>query len=211
MIASAISLSKSRCATRARARTERLWTVAPAMCARRMGSASPGKLSALDRRGEQPREPLVDAGQGFDDERAYFGIGDDLGGCGQHRETPARPRFARGIEVERGDEDAAQFFAHRRLGEQQRAKGLAHFRPIARIGLNIERLLVAERGVEARPVHAGRRAQIVERSRCEAVAPERVPRLRQRELRPVGARAPSRARRRRRAARFFLYHLGFNC
>ena len=72
--------------------------------ARRVGVC--GKLARLDRRGEQPRETLVDAGQGFDDDRAYFGIGDDVGGCGQHRETPARPCFARRIEIERGDQDA---------------------------------------------------------------------------------------------------------
>src|SRR4029079_14834738 len=76
------------------------------------------------------------------------------------------------IEVESLLVDSDQRFRQRALG----AKGVAHQaaaeRPVLVESLEIERALVAECRIEARPIHAGRRAQIIERCSGISALPE---------------------------------------
>ena len=78
---------------------------------------------------------------------------------------------------------------------------------VALIALDVELALVAEGGVEARPVHARGRHQIVERRAVVAIPPEHVGGARQRDIGIIGARPPA-------AAAFdfgcFLYHFAKN-
>ena len=76
--------------------------------------------------------------------------------------------------------------------------------------------LVAERAIEARAIHPGGGAQIVERGRGKTILPEQVQRLAKRDLRLIGARPADPSARKRRRIRLrrrfssFLYHLANN-
>src|SRR6202035_5799228 len=110
--------------------------------------------------------------------------------------------------------DALQPFADRQFF----AKNIEHRRPrigaIARIALDIELALVAERAVKARPVHAGGGAEVVERGRGKPAVAKQVERLAERDFGLIGARpaaAPWRDSIRLRRRLFtFLYHFAIN-
>ena len=102
------------------------------------------------------------------------------------------------------------FAAQRRASLKQRRESLVHALAVLAIGLKVERALVAEGAVEARPVEPGRRAQVVERGGGESVLPEHVHRLGQRGLGLESARAPAPPRGGGRRARRFLYHFEQN-
>ena len=81
----------------------------------------------------------------------------------------------------------AENFMHRR----------ARVVAIALIALDVELALVAERAIEARPVHAGGGAEIVERGRGESVLAKQIERLAERDFGLIGARPPATFGRRR--------------
>src|SRR6185436_12061134 len=95
-------------------------------------------------------------------------------------------------------------------------------RAVALIALDIELALVAECAVEARPVHACRGREIVERSRGESILAKQIERLAERDLRLVGARPAAtlwlrlriQSGNRRFGSRWrlltFLYHFAIN-
>ena len=105
---------------------------------------------------------------------------------GADRIAAARP--AREIELERLVVEALEKDAQRRIVRQRLARERAILVAIVFQRLEIKFALVAERRIEARPVHAGRRDEIVERGSGIAGLPERVGGARERGLRVVGAR-----------------------
>ena len=68
---------------------------------------------------------------------------------------------------------------------------------IALVALDVELALVAERAVEARPVHAGGGAEIVERGRGKSILAKQIERLAERDFRLIGARPAAALRRHR--------------
>src|SRR6185312_2561058 len=140
-----------------------------------------------------------------------------------HREAAART-FAGEIDVERDRVDALQAFADRHLIAKDIDHQSARVVAVALIALDVELALVAEGAIEARPVHAGRSAQVIERGRRKAVLAEQVERLAERDIRLIGARPapalgrgrlhpgldPRRCSFRRNSLLNFLYHFAEN-
>src|SRR5215467_11063963 len=144
----------------------------------------------------------------YGQKRANFPIADRF--CRRHadRKAAARAILAAEIAGQSLAIQAPQHLAQRPIGgERFFHRDVAEF-PVAPERGEIELALVAERAIEARPIHAGRCAQIVERGRCVAGAPEAFGGALQRDLRIVGARSP--ARPRLRSLWLFLYHFARN-
>src|SRR2546421_2461033 len=124
---------------------------------------------------------------------------------GADRVAPARTIFE--IEFERlvikSLEQNAQWRIVRERGTRKRAGLVA----IVLERLEIEVALVANRRVEARPVHSGRGREVVKRCARIACFPETLGRARERDLRVIGAWPPPPLRLRLRC---FLYHFANN-
>ena len=101
---------------------------------------------------------------------------------------PRGPASPDKIDIERHREDALQPFADRQFVPENVDHRGAGVGAVALVALDVELALVAERAIEARPVHAGGGAEIVERGGGEAVLAEQVERLAERDLGLVGAR-----------------------
>src|SRR5262249_30434416 len=120
------------------------------------------------------------------------------------------------IDVERDRVDALEPLADRHL----LAKNFEHRRTrvvaIALVALDIELALVAKRAIEARTIHAGGGAEIVQRGCGEATFAKQVERLAERALGLIGARPSSPFRLhgrldvRPRRLLIFLYHFAIN-
>ena len=139
--------------------------------------------------GEERAHPVVDRGDGR-------GRADRV----------AAARAVIEIEVERLVVEALEEHAKRRIVGQRRTREGARFLAIVLERLEIEIALVAESGVKARPVHAGRLGQVVERGSGIARLPERIGGARERLRGIVGARPPAPFR----LTRLFLYHFANN-
>ena len=158
-----------------------------------------GELAALLRPPEDAREEAV----GFDEpgqhQLADGRIEHRFRGRRHHREAAARAVLAGQIHVERDRIDAEQHFAQRQIERKRFAHPLPGAIAVTLVALDVELALVAERAIEARPVHACGRREIVERGRGKAFLPEHVERARQRHLRLIGARPAAALRRGGRA------------
>ena len=108
---------------------------------------------------------------------------------------PRGPASPETINIERHRIDALQPFADRQFVPENVDHRRARIGAIALIALDIELALVAERAVEARPVHAGGGAEIVERGRGKAILAEQIERLAERDFRLIGARPAAALRR----------------
>src|SRR6185369_13553084 len=108
--------------------------------------------------------------------------------CGHHREAAARTGFAGQIDVERHRIDPLQPPADRQLFAEDVAHGGTRILAVAAVALDEQLALVAERAIEARPVHAGGGREIVQRGRSKTIPAEQIERLAERDLRLVGAR-----------------------
>src|SRR4030081_1977721 len=84
----------------------------------------------------------------------------DGGGADDHA---ARPVRRRGVEIDRGLVDLAEALLDRARPGQDRLEPLDAPGAVEAQGRDVKLLLVAERGVEARPVEAGGCGQLVER------------------------------------------------
>ena len=191
---------------RARARIESVWMVADAMRASLRGSAFSGKFAHRAGVGEHAPECAIGSVDRIGDETVKVGVGDRLRGGAEHREAAARTVRAGEVKIKRGSENAPQLDPQRLARRKQGRERLIHALSVLPVSLQIERALVAEGAVKARPVQAGRRADVVQRGGGEAVAPKNIHRLRQRGLRLEGARpaTPARARPWERVKKFFV-------
>ena len=88
-----------------------------------------------------------------------------LGRRRHHGEAAARAGLAGEIDGQRGGVDARQPLAHRHLLTEDIDHPCARVFAIALVALDVNLLFVAEGGIEARPVHTGGGAEIVERGR----------------------------------------------
>ena len=166
-----------------------VWMVAEASCASTTGSAEAGSSPLLLGDPETRRERLVEFDKSFQHHGADLRIGDRFRGRRHHGKTAARAGVAGEINVQRHREDALQPFFDRQFGAENVGHRRAGVGAVALVTLDVEFALVAERAVQARPVHAGGGREVVERGRGEAVLAEQVERLRQRHLRLIRARA----------------------
>ena len=182
--------SNSLRGTPARARIATVCSVADASCASTIGSARGGYLALFPGRAEAGRERPVELDETFQHHGADTGIGDRFGCRRHHREAAARA-FAFQIDVERDRKDALQPFADRHLLAENLDHRRARVLAVALIALDVELALVAERAIEARTVHAGGGAEIVQRGRGETAFPEQVERLAERDIGLIGARPPA--------------------
>src|SRR5215468_7977145 len=196
------------CAKRRRASGWRACAAWP----KRASPASPDGLPSANRRdpwrtGCAPQtrhHHLESLGQ----RRANFRIADRFCRRGADREAAARAILAAEIAGQSLAVQAPQHLAQRPIvSERFFHREVAEF-PVAPERGEVELALVTERAIEARPIHAGRCAQIVERSRGIAGAPEAFGGALQRDLGIVGARPP--ARPRLRSLWLFLYHFAKN-
>ena len=109
------------------------------------------------------------------------------------------------LRTDFGDVMTENAYILRYVGER-RTREDARFLAVVFERLQIEITLVAERRIEARPVHAGRLGQVVERGSGIARLPERIGGARERLRGIVGARPPAPFR----LTRLFLYHFANN-
>ena len=196
---------------RARARIESVWRVAVAMRASRRGSASsrnsPVPRASANKRPKARSVPSIASPTRL----VKIRIGDGLGGGAQHREAAARTIRTAEVEIKRGGENARELRPQRLARRKQRRERLVHALPVLPVSLQIKRALVAEGAVQARPVQAGRGADVVERGGGETVAPKNVHRLRERRVGFEGARPATASRGGPRSgAHSFLYHVEQN-
>src|SRR3984957_11087042 len=161
--------------------------------------------------GEQAPEGAIGPVDRLADKAVKIRIGDRLGGGAQHREATARTTRTAEGEIKRGGENTPQLDGQRLARRKQRRERLVHALPVLPISLQIKRALVAEGAVQARPVQAGRGADVVERGGGETVAPKNVHRLRERRVGFEGARPATASRGGPRSgAHSFLYHVEQN-
>jgi hypothetical protein len=139
-----------------------------------------------------------------------------LGGCGHHREAAARTGFAGQIDVERHRIDPLQALSDRQLAAEDVAHRGTRVVAIAPVALDEQLALVAERPIEARPVHAGGGTEVVQRRRRETILAKQIERLAERDIRLIGAR-PAAALGRHGSIDLhhgrpftFLYHFAIN-
>ena len=144
-------------------------------------------------------ERIVDIVKHAGELLAHKRIGDRLRRRGADYKAAARPPVAMKIDRERRLVDPPKRLAQSSAARER----VLHGRPgaITFDCFQVDRLLVTEGCVEARPVHSGRGADVIERCRRVAAIPEGAHRLGQRLFRIVGARPST------RALFFFLYHL----
>src|SRR5262249_9980164 len=154
------------------------------------------------------RERVIDHLESLGQQRANFRIADRFCRRRADRKAATRAILAAEIAGQSLAIQAPQRLAQRPIvGERFFHRDVAEF-PVAPERGEVEFALVAERAIEARPIHAGRRAQIVERGRGVAGAPEAFGGALQRDLGIVGARPP--ARPPFRSLWLFLYHFARN-
>ena len=178
-----------------------VWMVADASCASTTGSAVSGSSPLLPGKAEAGGERLVEFGKSVQHHGADLRIGHRFRRRRHHREAAARTGLAGEINIERHRVDALQPFADRQLVPENVDHRRARIGAIARIALDVEFALVAERAVEARPVHAGGGAEIVERRGGKTILAKQIERLAERDLGLIGAR-PAAALRRSGASAF---------
>src|SRR5580704_7568206 len=176
-------------------------------------SARIGVLRQFSRRtgaGEQAPEGAIGSVDRLADETVKIRIGDRLGGGAEHREAAARAFRAAEIKIKRSSENAPQLDPQRLLRRKQRRERLVHALSVLAVSLQIERALVAEGAVQARPVQAGRGADVVERGGGETVVPKHVHHLPERRLGLESARPTTPPRGGLRSTHSFLYHVEQN-
>src|SRR5712691_1457596 len=172
------------------------------------------QFAVLLRKPEAGGERLVEFGKSLQHHGADFGIGHSLRRRRHHGEATARARVAGEIDIERHRKDALQPPSDRQFVSEDVDHRRARVGAVARIALDVELALVAERAVKARPVHAGGGAEVVERGGGEAVFAKQIERLAERDFGLIGAR-PAAALWRddigvRRRPLSFLYHFAIN-
>src|SRR5215475_14280945 len=154
------------------------------------------------------RERVIDHLDSLGQQRTNFRIADRFCRRRADRKAAARAILAAEIAGQSLAIQAPQHLAQRPIvGERFFHRDVAEF-PVAPERGEVELALVTERAIEARPIHAGRCAQIVERGRGIAGAPEAFGGALQRDLGIVGARPP--ARPPFRSLWLFLYHFARN-
>ena len=131
--------------------------------------------------------------------------------CRRHdREAAAWSGLTGQIDIERHRIDAFEPFADRHRALENIGHHCTRIGAIALVALDIELPLVTERAVEARPVHTGGGAEIIERGRSKTILSKKIERFAEGDLRLVGARATAPFRRstrfHRRQILSFLYH-----
>ena len=182
-----------------------------------LGIGRPCQFALLLCQPEAGRERLVEFVKPLQHHGADFRIGHRFRCRRHHREAAARAGVAGQIDIERHGEDALQPFPDRQFVPENIDHRRAGVVAIALVALDVEFALVAECTIEARPVHAGGRAEIVERGSGETVLAKQIERLRQCDLGLIGAR-PSAPLRLRGGISFcrwprpfvFLYHFAKN-
>src|SRR5262249_39965289 len=169
---------------------------------RRMGSFR--QIAVIPGEPDARRERVIDHLESLGQQRANFRIADRFCRRRADRKAAARAILAAEIAGQSLAIQAPQRLAQRPIvGKRFVHRDVAKF-PVAPERGEVELALVTERAIEARPIHAGRCAQIVERGRGIAGAPEAFGGALPRDLGIVAARPP--ARPRVRSLRFFLYH-----
>jgi hypothetical protein len=169
-----------------RARTARVWITLPASEPSRSGSIV-RQLAGVARAANRAANARsnADAGKQRRAHRRVVGRSCDRGA----REiAAARVRIAGLVEVERAAVDRARSVGERAVGRELAGQRSTGPLAVALDRLEVERLLVAERGIQARPVHLGRRREVVERRPGVPGAPERSHRGVERALGVIGAR-----------------------
>src|SRR3974390_2671576 len=181
---------------------------------RRIGRG--GQFAFLFGKAETSCERLVEFCKSLQHHGADLRIAHRFRRRSHHREATARPGFTGEIDVERYRIDSLKPLADRHFTAKNIDHGSTRIVTITLVAPDVEFALVAERAVEARTIHPGGGAEIVERSRCKKILPEQVKRLSKRVFRLIGARpaaAPARRRRHislRPRLSSFLYHLAKN-
>src|SRR5262249_25452295 len=166
------------------------------------------QIAVIPGEADARRERVIDHLESLGQKRANFRIPDRFCRRRADRKAAARAILAAEIAGQSLAIQAPQHLAQRPIvGERFFHREVAEF-PVAPERGEVELALVTERAIEARPIHAGRCAQIVERGRCVAGAPEAFGGALQRDLGIVGARPAPRPRF--RSLWLFLYHFARN-
>jgi hypothetical protein len=123
---------------------------------------------------------------------AHFGIFHRLGGRGADEKTASRAALLLEVGSECSFVNAHKALAQRVARLQRRRDFAAAVLDVAFHCFQVKRVLVTECSIQAGAVHAGGRAQIVQRCACKSTAPERSGGAVQSLFRVVLARAAAR-------------------